>query len=269
MPILYFSGKLQKTTATDQGFIALQGVCLFSLNFVCFYYATSYISSGLVSIIFSFATVYNAINSRIFYKEAITSTVVMASILGVTGLAIVFYPELQRTQFNRDSLHGIGLALLGTLFFSFANMISKRHSNNGIKPQTAIAYGMIYGSVLLAGMIVVTKQPITVSLDIRYISSLLYLSTIGTIVAFIIYLTLVARIGPTQAAYTTVLFPIVALGLSSLFEDFHWSLMSFLGLALVMVGNILINAYPAKTAMQKRWLRDGQLPWVATVMLER
>jgi drug/metabolite transporter (DMT)-like permease len=37
-----------------------------------------------------------------------------------------------------------------------------------------------------------------------------------------------------------VLFPIVALGISTLFENYQWTLEALLGIALVLTGNVLI-----------------------------
>ena len=86
LPLMFLFGKLQKTTARDHFFMLLQGACLFSFNFICFYTATQYAASGLISVIFSLATLYNAVNNRILYREAITRRVIVAAIIGVFGL---------------------------------------------------------------------------------------------------------------------------------------------------------------------------------------
>jgi drug/metabolite transporter (DMT)-like permease len=50
---------------------------------------------------------------------------------------------------------------------------------------------------------------------------------------------LVGRIGPERAAYCTVLFPIVALAVSTVFEGYRWSALAALGLMLVVAGNLV------------------------------
>ena len=80
-----------------------------------------------------------------------------------------------------------------------------------------------------------------ISYQPSYIVSLIYLSTFGTVIAFIMYLTLIARIGPSPAAYATVMFPVVALFFSNLFEGYRWSMISTVGLLSVIVGNIVVN----------------------------
>ncbi|MDU7868670.1 MAG: DMT family transporter, partial [Pantoea sp.] len=61
--------RLHRLSLHDHLFCLLQGACVFGFNFVCFYYASGYISSGLESVIFSMAVMYNAINSWIFFGQ--------------------------------------------------------------------------------------------------------------------------------------------------------------------------------------------------------
>jgi drug/metabolite transporter (DMT)-like permease len=78
----------------------------------------------------------------------------------------------------------------------------------------------------------------------RYVGAWLYLAIPGSVVGFTAYLMLVGRLGPERAAYCTVLFPLVALAISSLVEDFRWTPPALAGLALVMTGNVLVFRKP-------------------------
>jgi drug/metabolite transporter (DMT)-like permease len=249
LPLMWLTGKLQKTDRSDHLFMVLQGCCLFSFNFICFYNATQYVTSGLVAVVFSLATLFNAINNHFFWKEGIPKKVMVAGLLGTSGLVLLFLPELLPELQGQndgggglvDTLKGLALASLGTYFFSLGNMISKRHSLKGIKPITTNAYAMTYGALILAGVLLVTAQPLVIDTTYQYLGALFYLSIFGSIVGFTTYLTLVARLGANKAAYTTVMFPVVALILSSWFESYEWQLSSFIGLGLTMVGNVVIN----------------------------
>lgn len=245
LPWMWLTGKLQKTDASDHKFMVLQGACLFSLNFICFYNATQYITSGLVAVVFSLATIYNAINNSVFWKESIPPKVILAGVIGTTGLILLFLPELLGENSNKgvstDILKGLLLAALGTYFFSLGNMISKRHSLKGIKPLTTNAYAMAYGAIILIGILIVTGQPLVMDTSPQYLGALVYLSVFGSIIGFTAYLTLVARLGANKAAYATVMFPVVALLLSSWFESYQWQVTSFVGLGLTMIGNVIMN----------------------------
>jgi len=246
LPAVLFFNKARVTNLKDHGFLVLLGACLFCLNFICFYNATRYMPSGLVSVIFSLATIYNAVNGRIFYKEKISNKVVIAAIMGFVGLSLLFWNELAGQNDIRQLLLGVGLAGLGTLFFSFANMISRRNSQAGVKPIVANAFGMFYGSVFLLIIITVSGTEIVVPSTGQYILALIYLSVFGSIVAFTTYFLLIERIGANRAAYATVLFPIIALILSSIYEGYIWTWTSYIGLVFTLGGIILINYKPNK-----------------------
>ena len=240
LPLLHLCRRVQSTSLQDHGYMMLQGICLFSMNFVCFYTAGLSIASGLLSVIFSSATLFNALNNRLFWGERPTPTVFIAGILGIVGLGLMFWPELSHSGAELADLKGIGLAMLGTYLFSLGNMISLRHSKRDLKPLTTNAYAMIYGTLLLAMLLLITDTPLVWDSSPLYLGSLLYLAIFGTIIGFTAYLSLVGRIGANKAAYATVMFPVVALSLSTIFEGYQWSLSSIAGLLLVLSGNALI-----------------------------
>ena len=155
--------------------------------------------------------------------------------------------EIISSGWSVKTLGGLGLAALGTYFFSLGNMISKRHSLNGLNPLTSNAWGMAYGSLILAGLLAITQTPIVIPTDSRYIMALVYLAVFGSIIGFTTYLMLVARIGANQAAYATVLFPVIALMLSSIFEGYVWNLPSYIGLGLIIIGNLIMTGKIGKT----------------------
>lgn len=242
---LLISGLLKVPTVKQQPFVIVQALSLFCCNFLCFYHAAAYVPSGLISVVFSLATVYNAVNARIFFGDRIMPRTLLAAALGVAGLCLLFGPDVFLAV-KPDSWKGIALSALGTLFFSFGNMASRRNSAAGLSPITANAWGMTYGSIVLLLLIFLTGTPIIVPPDATYVAALVYLSAIGSVVGFTTYLMLVSRLGSQKAAYATVLFPVVALTLSSIFENYHWTWAGILGLALTLAGNAVMFArFPA------------------------
>ncbi len=235
------TGRLTVPERRHQPFLAAQALCLFSMNFICFYNAAAFVPSGLISVIFSLATIYNAINARIFFGDRITGRALLAAALGACGLMLLFGRDVF-VEVNANALKGVGLAALGTMFFSLGNMVSRRNSKAGLSPLISNAWGMAYGAVFLLGLIAITRTPIVAPPDAKYVWALLFLAIFGSAVAFTTYLLLVARIGSARAAYATVLFPIVALSLSTLFEGYRWTWLGALGLAFCLLGNIVMFA---------------------------
>ncbi|MEO4049088.1 DMT family transporter [Pseudomonas sp. CAU 1711] len=242
--VLLLSRRLQSLDRRGQLICLAQGLCLFCLNFICFYSASQWIPSGLVAVIFSTATLWNALNARLFLGRRIAANVLAGGALGLLGLGLLFWPQLAGHQASQESLIGIGLALLGTLCFSAGNLLSSLQQQAGLRPLTTNAWGMLYGALLLLGYCLLAGVPFTFEANARYIGSLLYLAIPGSVIGFTAYLTLVGRLGPERAAYCTVLFPVVALNISVFVEGYQWTTPALLGLGLVMLGNLLVFRQP-------------------------
>ena len=178
----------------------------------------------------------------------VEARVLLAAATGALGVALLFLPELQAAMGDRTVIHGALLALGATYLASLGNMAAMRNTQSGMPVVTANAYGMAYGTVGLALIAAIRGTPVDFDPSWPYVVSLLYLSLAGTSLAFGLYLVLIKRIGPSRAAYTSVLFPVVALMVSTFFEGYRWSLPSFMGLA-VLVGGQCAGAEPACPAI--------------------
>jgi len=222
-------------------FVVLQALCLFSFNFLCFYQATSLIPSGLVSVIFSLATVLNAINARIFFGERVRPRAIAAGLIGAVGLVLLFWHDLT-VSFDFSVIQGIGWAIAGTTFFSLGNMMSRKNSQHGVSPVIANAWGMGIGALVLLVIIALGGASLSLPSSSTYVWALIYLAVIGSVVGFSTYLMMVARLGSDRAAYATVLFPVVALLMSTIFEGYEWHATAIAGVALTIAGNLVMFA---------------------------
>ncbi len=228
-------GRLQRPPVWR--FVVVQALCLFCFNFIGLYNATLYITSGLVSVIFSLVSIFNAVNGRIFFGDKITAQTLLAGTLGTIGLGLIFWPD-SLAAIDSNTLLGIGWAVFGTLLFSLGNMASRRNSEFGIAAITANSWGMGIGALALLVMIVMSGQKVQFSSEPVYWGALVYLSIAGSIIGFTTYLVLAARIGSVRAGYSTVMFPIVALAISTLIEDYQWTAFAMIGVLLTILGNI-------------------------------
>ncbi len=234
-------------TPREHLFMALQGICLFSTNYVLIYLATQYLTSGLVAVAFSTITVMTIILGAVLFGLPIRMRVVVGALFGLAGISVVFWPELVGFDLSREGSLGLVLALAGTLSASLGMLTSGRNQRHGLPVLQNNAFSMAYGLIFLFAFCTVRGVPFTFDFSATYVLSLLYLALFATVIAFWTYLTLVGRLGADRASYASVLFPIVALTLSTIFEGFHWTAPAAAGVALVLVGNVLILAAP-KTA---------------------
>jgi drug/metabolite transporter (DMT)-like permease len=219
---------------------AIFGMLQFSLNYLVVYNATAYLVSGLVSVIFSLMVLFNTLFAWWFFREKPTTALVSGAIFGICGLTALFYDDITGLSLNDTVVLGIALSLLSTLMASSGNTMATLLKMRGIDVITCNCWGMTYGTLYLFVAILLTGQPWQFSLQTDYVLSLLYLSIAGTVIAFWAYLTIIHRIGAPRAAYISVLFPLVAILVSTFYEDMHWTLSKLLGVAFIIVGNLFI-----------------------------
>lgn len=228
-----------RISRNDHLFAAGLGVCMFGLNYALTYYGTQYISSGLVAVLFTILTFMNLGHERLFFGLRADWRILLASLVGLAGVGLIFAPEFARLTDGSDRLTGMLMVIAGTYLASLGNMIAIRNNRHGIRPTVMSMYGLAYGTAFLGLSALIQGKPFIIENTAPYLGSLLYLSIMGTAVAFVCYLELIRRIGSGRAAYTSVLIPLVALFISTLFEDYHFNLLSSSGVALVLAGNAL------------------------------
>ena len=242
--VLLALGRLRRISLRDHLFCMLQGGCVFGFNFFCFYHAAAYISSGLESVIFSMAVLFNAVNSMVFFRQRPHKNLLPAAVLGIAGVVALFWHDLVATQLAPSLLLGIGLSALGTYGFSLGNMISTRHQRRGLETLSTNTYAMFYGTIIMGLLALVRGDSFMPEFTLRYLGSLFYLAIFGSVIAFGAYFTLVGRIGASQAAYSTLLFPLVALSLSTIYEGYVWHSNAIIGLIMILLGNLVMFSKP-------------------------
>jgi drug/metabolite transporter (DMT)-like permease len=226
---------------------AALGVLLFSSNFLLFYYAATYMVSGLLSVIFSLASIVNMLLSAVIAREPPSTRVLVGGIAGFAGIALMFYPEIAAHGIGGATLTGLLLSVGGTLCFCLGNQVSAAGQRRGLPIVSANAWGMLYGTIWSTFLAVVLGKPFIIEPTATYLGSLVFLAVISTVIAFAAYLTLLGRIGAARAGYSTVMFPVFALLVSTVFEGYSWTGYAIAGLALVALGNVLVIATGKKS----------------------
>ncbi len=164
--------------------------------------------------------------------------------MGSLGIVMIFMLEIESFDLSDKGMFGLSIVFVSVLLASFGNIISARNTKNKIPVIQANAFGMGYGTILLAVIAVFLGKEFSFTVFIPYIGSLFYLAILGSIIAFGSYLTLVGSIGADKASYTIMVVPVVALILSSFFEGYSWNFSAVLGLLLVVGGNFLALSKP-------------------------
>lgn len=227
-----------KFSKRDHFFMALQGFFLFGLNYWLAYQAELYIPSGLLAVAFSTIIFMNIGFGSLLLKRPVNLKVAWAAIAGLSGTVLIFRSQLISLDMNADTIRGTLLAFGSVMLASIGNITSAYNQQSKIPVVQANAFGMLYGCFFMSLVALFLGREVSFDFSVTYITSLIYLTLFGSVIAFAGYLTLIGRIGADKAAYTLVVIPIIAIGISVLFEGYKITPGVVVGMMLIIVGNV-------------------------------
>ena len=220
----------------QHGWLLLTGAVQYGFNYMGTYEAEKHLPSGLMAVLFSLMIFTNAIGGALCFGQSISRRFALSGAIGVAGIVLIFWPAIAAAREGVGVLGAVGLGLMAVTFASIGNMLTLRLTRGGASLIPLLAWSMGYGALTL--MLIATLGGVEFHLDPRpsYWISLLYLSALGSVAAFLLYFSLAKRQGPGRAALTGLVIPPMALLMSALFEDWRPTLVSSAGMVLCLVG---------------------------------
>ena len=217
-------------------FIALQGACLFGINYWLIYMAEEHLTSGLVAVIFSGLIFMNVFLNSLILKSPVRGNVIIGGVIGLVGIVLIFKDELTAFNLSDNNFVAFLMALGSVTLASTGNILSAYNQKQKMPVIQTNAFGMLYGSILVFSIALLSGKSFSIDLNFSYIASLLYLSIFGSIIAFSTYLSLLGRIGPDKAGYFSMVIPVIALFISTFLEGYQWTFYGVIGLLLILGG---------------------------------
>ena len=219
--------------------LALMGLLNFFVSYLFVYYAEQRIVSGLVAVGYSAMPLVNMAMARAFFGAPMSPRVGLGGVLGVCGIALVFWPEFARLSADAQLMTGALLTACAVLASGLANMVVARNQGAGVDGWPALAYAMAYGALGTWCFAVLSAEPVGVAWSWPFVASMFYLAAFGSALAFGAYFALLRRVGPARSAYVGVMATIVALLVSAALEGYDWKIATAAGIALAVAGNVL------------------------------
>jgi drug/metabolite transporter (DMT)-like permease len=239
--------------ATGHALAAMLGLVTFAINYNAVYASELHITSGLVAVIFSLLVPLNAVLGRIFLKQGLSRPFLLGSGVAMLGVVLLFIHEWHAVGGSPHGVTlGILLALLAVFFASTGNVLQGSARARTIPMASLLAWGMTWGALLDAALAWARTGPPVFDFRPSYIAGLFYLGVVASAVAFTLYFNLIRRIGAARGGYVNVLIPVIAMGFSTLFEHYVWSVEAALGGVLVLVGLVLAMRARGDAAAPKR-----------------
>lgn len=221
-----------------------QGAFVFAVSYAFVYAAEAQVASAVVAVIFAALAFVNLILFRVLGGQKASSAAWCGAALGVVGVGVLSFGQLSDAGAGLDPRLGVIFAVTAVMASALGNWFAWKGQQAGAPVLAATAWAMAYGTTMLAVYGVATGVEWRIQLTPAYVLSLLYLSLFGSVIAFGLYFSIARQRGYALASYISALTPPIAMLVSVLFEGarFGWSALA--GLALVLVGQVLLIRSP-------------------------
>ncbi|WP_334030682.1 DMT family transporter [Alteromonas sp. P256] len=219
--------------------MAAVGLFLYSLNYTLLYMAQAHIISALLALMSSCIIYINVVLRRWWLKEPIRKEVVIGATFGLSGIVCLFVPEFSKVSMDAALALGLSIAFVSFFCASVGNVISERILTSGTPVIQMNFYAMSYAMILLFITSLLLPGKLIIPTSLEFYLSLLYLALFGSVFAFGAYMKLLQQMGADKAAYVVLVYPMVALVISTFFEGYQWTAFSFVGVAVVLMGNAI------------------------------
>ncbi|WP_121743475.1 DMT family transporter [Natronorubrum halophilum] len=249
-------------TSADLALILSNGILVIGAHFAFSFIGQSYVSSGVAAIVLSFTPIITPVIAiRLLPAERIYATDVIGLCTGLVGVIAI---AIAGGSFDGQLL-GIGLLLASAVVFALGSVLTERWTP--VLPTMSLhTWSMVTGALFLhaiayaysgASIRDVTWTPSAAA-------ALTYLGIFATAGGFLLYFTLLNRIGATNAGLINYASPVVAtiFGATLLGEQITTATVA--GFALIVAGFALCNIRPLW-----RVTRTMQSPAVRNRSLER
>lgn len=223
-----------------QRWMMLQGAATFAASYICTYTSEQYLVSGLVAVLFALMVFWTPLFNRVAFGTPLSARTWLAGSVAIGGVTLLFYDSIHSAWNdilnggNGHFLFGLLLALCATLASTAGNVLVvkvREHSGNVL---LTMAWSMLWGSLLVALYVLASGQQFRMPPSASYWGGLLYLSLLGSVIAFAAYFTLIHRIGSDKAVYIGVVTPVISVLLSIQLEHYRPGALEWAGMVLCL-----------------------------------
>lgn len=245
LPVAIHRGALAALRGRVLGWIVAIALIQVVVPFLLITIGELHISSSLAAILVSSAPIFTALLAlRFDADEQSRGWRAIGILVGIAGVALLFGVDL--TGELDEALGGLAV-LVASVGYAVAPMLSKhRVARPGVQPVGIVTVTMIVSTVVLLPVLPFTGvSDGGVGLDAA--GSLLALGIGGTGVAFLIFYTLIAEVGPARASIVAYVAPGFSVIYGAALLDEAIGVATIAGLALILAGSYLGA--------------EGRLPW--------
>ena len=252
---LALSRRLPMPTSPSQWrLMALTGFLQFSINYSFVFWSEQYISSGLAAVLQAMITVFGLPLAWIYLPaEKISGLKVAAVVIGLAGVTVIFVEQLQINSVM--AFIGCVAIVIGAYAAAHASILIKA-KGGGLHPATMLFTQMLFGlPAIVIYALVREGNPAAYNWSWTAIICVLYLTIVGTIAAFWLYYWLLGKIESTKAMMISLVTPLIAVVIGSIFlgerlppQTFFGGLLILFSIGLIIIKRRKVEAQPGEEA---------------------
>jgi drug/metabolite transporter (DMT)-like permease len=202
--------------------------------FLLITYGENRISSSLTAILISVVPIFTALLAlRFDHAERSHGWALVGIVVGIVGVAMLFGLDLSGSG---DELVGGAMMLAAALGYAISWMLVK-HKLAGAAPEAVAGGTMVVAALATAPLLAIAPPESAPSLGAA--ASLLALGAGGTGIAFVLYYTLIADVGPARASMVGYVAPGFSIVYGVVLLGEHLTLAAVGGLVLILAGSWL------------------------------
>ncbi len=232
-------------------FIFISSIFNCFLNFIVGYTSAKYIPTGITAAIMSLTIITSEIFNSIMEKKRPSKKTIMSGAVGFFGLSLFIYPTLKFSNSIVDTTIGFLCAIFMAIIVCPGYYAMKKCVQKHQTPLLHyISYMFLFGGFMSISMskFINTANSAMFDFSIAYISSLLYLAIFASCIAYISLYYLMDKIGVAKANYSSFIYTIGAISISTIFEDYEWSILNLAGFTIIMASVYMQFGKNEKTA---------------------
>jgi drug/metabolite transporter (DMT)-like permease len=212
-----------------------------AIPFSLIVWGQTHIASGLASILNATTPLFTVLVAHLLTAdERLTKGRIVGVLLGLAGVVALIGPQAL-TGLGKDVL--AQLAVLGAaISYAFASLFGRRFKRMGVPPLATATGQVTASSALLLPVALIVDRPWTLPApDLSVWGAVVGLALLATALAYVLYFRILASAGAVNLMLVTLLIPVSAILLGSVFLHEALGLMDFVGMALIGLGLAAID----------------------------
>lgn len=204
------------------------------------YWGAQFIPSGLISVLFGLSPILTTGFAYYLLKnENFSLNKLSGALLGILGLVIIFIDQIEPGE---QAMLGIAAVLVSVLLHS-GSAVWIKHLNVPLPALIVTTGGLLYSMPLFIVSFILFADPLPDQLPSRTLWSIVYLGVMGSVIGFVSYYYVLAKLSPSTVSLATLITPVSALLLGIWFNQESINVSIFLGTGCIMTGLIIHQFY--------------------------